>query len=146
LERLTGRLGVTYTRQTFPSGLSRSFTNTYYAGEIGVSYLLAERWKLDAGYRYARAQYSQNPFEPQSNVVFVSIAYGWPGESFTDWVGARLDTHGLPGAGPVPPAERPPSKAPQGGIPEASEPAGTPAAPPAPASPESSPFDQFTIP
>ncbi len=145
-ERLGGRLGVSYVRTVFPVALAGSSTTNYYQGEIGVSYLLTERWKVEAGYRYARAQYSQNPFEPQSNVVFVSIGYGWPGASFTDWVGARLDTQGLPGAGPVALPERPPSTPVPGATPEVPEPAGTPAAPPAPASPESSPFDQFTIP
>ena len=106
-ERLTGRLGASYSRQVFPSGLSGFSTTNYYAGEVGVSYRLAERWQLDAGYRYARAEYAQTGSEPQSNVVFVSIGYGWPGASSTDWVGARLDTQGLPGAGPVPLSERP---------------------------------------
>ena len=109
-ERLSGTARrKLYAHDLSGSASTGSSTTNYYQGEIGVSYLLAERWKLDAGYRYARAQYSQNPFEPQSNVVFVSIGYGWPGASFTDWVGARLDTQGLPGAGPVALPERPPS-------------------------------------
>ena len=145
-ERLSGRLGVSYTRTIFPVALAGSSTTNYYQGEIGVSYLLAERWKLDAGYRYARAQYSQNPFEPQSNVVFVSIGYGWPGASFTDWVGARLDTQGLPGAGPVALPERSPSTPAPGATPRGAGASGDASRSPAPASPESSPFDQFTIP
>lgn len=144
-ERLTGRLGASYSRTVFPSGLSGLSTTNYYSGEVGMSYLLAERWRLDAGYRYVRAEYTQqSASEPQSNTVFVSIGYNWPGASFTDWVGARLDTQGLPGAGPVPlsagssvtartAAPTEPVDAEQ-----ASE-AGQP-------TPETSPFDQFTIP
>lgn len=139
-DRLTGRLGVSYTRTVFPAALSGSFTNNYYAGEAGVSYKLAERWSLDASYRYARAEYSQNPSTTERNVVFVSIGYNWPGSSFTDWVGTRTDTQGLPGAGPVPLSE--PAR-------ESSDALKSPEAPGAssePASPQSSPFDAFTIP
>jgi opacity protein-like surface antigen len=145
-DRMTGRFGASYTRQIFPTGLSRSSTTNSYAGEIGVSYRLAERWTLDAGYRYRRAQYSQNSSEPQSNVVFVSIGYGWPGASFTDWVGARLDTQGLAGAGPVSLSERSPGTPALGGTPGTSDAASTGDSGPAPSSPETSPFDQFTIP
>jgi hypothetical protein len=133
-DRLTGRLGASYTRTIFPAAISNSFTNNYYSGEIGVSYLLAERWKLDAGYQYARARYEQVSGEPKSNVVFVGIGYNWPGASFTDWVGRRPDVQGLPGAGAVPlPARSPGSAAPPGAAPEAPL-------------PEASPFDRFTIP
>src|SRR5262245_974635 len=59
-ERLTGRLGVGYTRTTFPTGQSGSFANEYYLGEIGTTFQLGERWILDAGYRYARAAYGEN--------------------------------------------------------------------------------------
>ena len=99
-ERLTGRIGVTYTRTSFPAGLSGSFSNTYYGGGIGASYQLAERWLLDVGYRYRRAEYSDNPSTPVSNVVFISVGYNWPGASFTDWVGTRVGPDYWPGAGP----------------------------------------------
>ena len=108
-ERLTGRLGVGYTQTKFPAGLSGSFANEYYLGEIGASFRLAERWILDAGYRYARADYADNPSQPTSNVVFVSIAYNWPGTSFTDWVGTRVDMGSQPGAGPISLPERKPA-------------------------------------
>ena len=147
-ERLTGRLGASYTRQVFPSGLSGLSTTNLYAAEVGVSYLLAERWRLDAGYRYTRAEYTQSGGEPQSNVVFVSIGYNWPGASSTDWVGARLDTQGLPGAGPVPLSERSTVAPGTAGsaAPGTAGASATPEAGPAPSSPETSPFDQFTIP
>jgi long-subunit fatty acid transport protein len=147
-ERLTGRLGATYLRTVFPSGVSGFSTTNSYVGEVGVSYLLAERWRLDAGYRYTRAEYTQQSLgEPQSNVVFVSIGYNWPGASFTDWAGARLDTQGLPGAGPVALSDRstvPPAAA---AVPGAADAESTRDGGPPPSSPEtSSPFDQFTIP
>jgi len=130
-ERLTGRIGAAYTRTTFPTGTSGSFTNQYFLGEIGASFLLTERWVLDAGYRYQRAQYADNPSRPSSNVLFVSVGYNWPGASFTDWVGARFEPESRLGAGPISLPER--RQAPAGAEP-----------PSAPA--ESSPFDVFSIP
>ena len=130
-ERLTGRLGVGYTRTTFPTALSGSFVNQTYLGEIGASYRLAERWILDAGYRYTRADYADNPSQPTSNVVFVSVAYNWPGTSFTDWVGTRIGADSWPAAGPISLPQR--RTAPTGAEP-----------PSAPL--ESSPFDAFPIP
>ncbi len=110
-EGLTGRLGASYNRTTIPVTISSSSTDSYYVGEFGLSYALAERWKLDAGYRYSRASYGQTSGEPRSNVVFVSIGYNWPGASFTDWVGLRPDVQGLPGAGAVLLSERLPGSA-----------------------------------
>lgn len=134
-ERLTGRLGASYTRTVFPVTVSSSLTNTTYAGEIGFSYLLAERWRLDAGYRYTGARYEQQSAgDPKSNVLFVSIAYNWPGTSFTDWVGRRPDVHGLPWAGAVVLPVRSRESAPL--------PGDAPEAPPR----DSSPFDQLSIP
>lgn len=133
-ERLTGRLGATYIRTISPSTISSSSTSNFYSGEIGLTYQLAERWKLDAGYQYARSQTAQLAGEPRSNVVFVSIAYDWPGASFTNWVGRRPDTQGLPGVGPVSfPQHWPGSTS-------------APGAPPEAQPPVSSPFDPYTIP
>ncbi len=130
-DRLTGRLGAGYVRTTFPQAQTNSYNNSYYQTEIGVSYRLAERWTLDAGYRYTRAQYTQNSSEPTSNVGFLSIGYNWPGASFTGWVGRPVDTQAsLPGAGPL-------------ALPESSH---APGAAPEPASSDHSPFDPFTIP
>lgn len=145
-ERLSARLGGSYTRQVFPSGVSGLSTTNLYAAELGVSYLLAERWKLDAGYRYTRAEYTQQSLgEPQSNTVFVSIGYNWPGGSFTDWVGARPDAQGIPGAGPVTLSERSSVGNAAAPAPGATEGEDTPGAERRGA-PEASPFDQFTIP
>jgi hypothetical protein len=63
--------------------------------------------------------------------VFVSIGYNWPGTTFTEWVGTRVGTDNIPGAGPISLPERKPA-------PKGAEP---PSAPP-----ESSPFDAFPIP
>jgi long-subunit fatty acid transport protein len=145
-ERLSARLGASYTRQVFPSGLSGLSTTNLYGAEVGVSYLLAERWKLDAGYRYIRAEYTQQSLgNPQSNTVFVAIGYNWPGASSTDWVGVRLDTQGLPGAGPVQlsgSANAPSAPAPDTGGEEREAGEAGKTAP----APETSVFDQFTIP
>lgn len=144
-ERLSARLGASYTRQVFPSGVSGLSTTNFYAAEAGVSYLLTERWSLDAGYRYTRAEYTQQfRGEPQANLVFVSIGYNWPGASFTEWVGARLDTQGLPGAGPVPLSTAlPVGTAP---VPKTADEEQAGEAEQATPAPETSPFDQFTIP
>jgi hypothetical protein len=136
-ERLTGRLGASYSRTTVPVTISSSSTDNYYSGEVGVSYLLAERWKLDAGYRYTGARYGQisgqpDTGQPRSNVVFISIGYNWPGASFTDWVGQRPNVQGLPGAGALSLPERLPGSTAPG-------PSDGPLSP-------TSPFDPFTIP
>lgn len=133
-DRLTGRMGASYTRTTIPATISSTVTNNEYLAEIGFSYRLAERWKLDVGYRYLGASYEQSPDAPRSNLLFVGIGYNWPGATFTDWVGGRADVQGLPGAGPVFLPGRSPQSAPP------------PGAPPEASSPESSLFDQITIP
>jgi opacity protein-like surface antigen len=131
-ERVTGRLGISYTRTKLPTALSGSFANDYYAGEVGASFQLAEHWILEAGYRYVRAEYEDDPFRPASNVVFVSIAYNWPAGSFTDWVGTRFGVADRRlGAGPISLPERRP-------VPARLE---SPTA-----RPESLPFGTFTIP
>jgi hypothetical protein len=134
-DRLTGRLGANYARTTVPTTISSSSTTNYYSGEVGFSYLLAERWKLDAGYRYSGARYGQVAGQPEvgspnSNVVFMSIAYNWPGASFTNWVGQRPEVQGLPGAGAVVLPQRSPGSS----------------APPEAPSQRISPFEPFTIP
>ena len=128
-DRLTGRLGVGYSRTTYPAAQDNSIGDKTLTAAAGVSYQLAERWKLDGGYTYTRTRYGQGDGEPSSNVVFVSLAYNWPGASFTGWVGGPVETQGLPAAGPM-------------SLPEAAR--GTPGAPsqaPAPL-----PFDGLTLP
>jgi len=131
-ERITGRLGVTYTRTRLPAALSGAYTNEYYSGEASAFFQLAEHWTLEAGYRYAWATYEDDPFRPASNVVFLTIAYNRPAGAFTDWVGTRIGVADRRlGAGPVSLPEARPLPArlesPTGG-------------------PESLPFGTFTIP
>ena len=122
-DRLTGRVGVGYTRTIYPQASSSAYNSSYWEGGVGISYQLAERWSLEGGYRYVRAQYSQNQPDARSNSAFLSIAYNWPGASFTDWVGKPSDTQSLPAAGP-------------GALPTQ----------PGSSTPERSPFEPFTIP
>jgi hypothetical protein len=124
-DRLTGRLGASYNRTTYPQSQSDSLDYNFVQGEVGLTYQLAERWTLDAGYRYSRAHYTQNSTTPVANVGFVSIGYNWPGTSFTDWVGRPPNVQGLPAAGPI-------------SLPESSRGTTGP--------PEASPFEPFTIP
>jgi len=124
-DRLTGRLGASYNRTTYPQSLSDSRNYNYAQGEVGLTYQLAERWALEAGYRYSRAHYTQNSSTPAANVGFLSIAYNWPGTTFTDWVGRPPNVQGLPAAGPILP-------------PESSRGSANPS--------EASPFEPFTIP
>jgi len=125
-DRLTGRLGAGYTRTVFPVTVSSTSTDNYFVGEAGLSYLLTEQWKVDVGYRYARAHYGQIAGEPVSNLVFLSFGYNWPGVSFTDWIGRPPATQGLPATGPL-------------SLPESTRTRDA-------TSPESSPFEPFTIP
>ncbi len=133
-ERLSGRAGISYSRTSFPTATSGSFDQDTLAGEIGATYRIAERWTIDCGYRYSRTNYSQNVPEPASNVVFLSIAYNWPGATFTGWVGTSQDTPRLPGAGPVTLPDRSPAapRAPSGST--------------GPSPFESSPFDRLPLP
>jgi hypothetical protein len=128
-ERLAGRLGANFSRTSSVGAQLNSYTNKDLQGDVGISYQLAERWKLDAGYRYERAKYTQNSSEPAANVVFVTIGYNWPGASFTPWVGGQPEVQGLPGAGPVSLIGR-------------YQPTAPTETPPA----EVSPFDRYTIP
>jgi opacity protein-like surface antigen len=131
-DQLTGRLGASYLRTTYPAALDDSASDKTLTAGAGLSYRLAERWTLDAGYQYTRTRYAQNQLgEPSSNVVFVSIAYNWPGASFTGWLGNPVDTQGLPAAGPLSLPER------TGGVPGAPSPTQPPA---------TLPFDTYTLP
>ena len=98
-ERLTARLGVSYTRDKFLQAAAGSSTNRNVVAEVGATYQIAERWTLDAGYRHTQARYAQELSEPRANVAFISIGYNWPESSFTNWVGSRADLSALPGAG-----------------------------------------------
>jgi len=99
-DRLTGRLGGSYTRTTYPQAQTGALNYDAYQAEVGITYRLAEYWSLDAGYRYTRTSYATS--DASSNVGFVSIGYNWPGSSFTSWVGNYSEVQGMPGAGPVP--------------------------------------------
>jgi opacity protein-like surface antigen len=101
-DRITGRVGISYTQTRLPAALSGAYTNEYYTGEVGALFQLAEHWTLEAGYRYTRATYEDDPFRPASNVAFLTIAYNRPAGTFTDWVGTRVGVaERRLGAGPV---------------------------------------------
>jgi hypothetical protein len=100
-DRLSGRLGASFRRTRFPQASSNSSDYDYYRAEVGVTYLFAERWLVEAGYRHDVARYAGNSGEPRSNVAFISIAYNWPGGSVTSWVGAPSDTGTAAGVGPL---------------------------------------------
>lgn len=129
-DRLIGRLGAAYTRTSFPQVVATS-SNKFYRAEIGASYRLAERWTLEMGYRYGIVRYASSG-EPRSNLAFVSVAYNWPGASFTDWLGlgSLPDARSSVGTGPL---LRPDSR--QG-----------PSTTTPDVSPEQSPFDTLTVP
>ena len=130
-DRLTGRLGARYLRITYPGAPTDVADEQTIRAGAGLSYQFAERWILEAGYQYTRARYGQNPQEPRSNVVSISIGYNWPGDSFTGWVGIPADTLSLPGAGPL---ALPGPTGGESGLPAATIPS------------ESSPFDGLTLP
>jgi opacity protein-like surface antigen len=99
-ERLDGRLLGTFARTTYPGTLANAVERTA-VGEVGVSYALAERWTLDAGYRYTGTRYSQNAGQPVSNVVFVNVAFNWLGATMTNRIELSPDVPGIVGAGPL---------------------------------------------
>lgn len=126
-EYVTGRIGATYQRITFPAIQSDAYDSDTLGAQVGLTYRFAERWRLEAGYQYTRAHYQQISGEPRSNVFFATIAYNWPGGSSTAWTGRAPDTQGFVGAGPI-------------AAPDASRPT------PPPGAPERSPFEPFTLP
>ena len=130
-EQFSGRIAASYVRTTYPVALDSSADEKTITAGAGLSYQLAERWRLDAGYQYTRTHYARDSSEPASNVVFVSVAYNWPGTSFTGWLGNPVDTQGLPAAGPLSLPER------TGGVPGALSPTQPPA---------TLPFDSYTLP
>jgi hypothetical protein len=89
------------TRTRFPQATVETSDNDYYQAEVGATYLLSERWTLEAGYRYAVARYLTDIPQARSNVAFLSVAYNWPGASFTSWVGIPAGNPAGVGAGPV---------------------------------------------
>ncbi len=129
-ERLSGRLGASFERAKFPSALEGANDTKTLQGQLGVTYALAERWRIEAVYQYTRARYSQDAVEPKSNIVFVSVGYNWPGAAITGIVGRPADASSLQGAGPLtlPPAER----------------GGAPTTPSGPL--DIAPFEPFTLP
>jgi len=136
-DRLQGHVGATYTRTTFPGTLDDAYSDKTVQAEVGMTWRFAEHWTMDAGYRYERTKYSTEAGEPKSNVVFVSVAYNWPGASLTSWIGRATDSKGLSGAGPLSPRD---FSAPG---------AATTPAPSAPSTlsvPEPLPFEPFTLP
>jgi len=128
-DRLSGRLGASYARTTNLGALENSADDRTITAGAGLSYQLAERWKLDAGYAYTRTRYAFDGGEPASNVVFLTVAYNWPGASSTGWIGNPRETQGLPAAGPLSLPELP------GTVPGAAVPA-----------PANLPFDTYTLP
>jgi hypothetical protein len=104
-ERMRGGLSAGWTRSTVP-GFDNNVNqrSTFYSYGANVSYDLAERWLLDVGVR--RQETDNRGVSANGNVIFVSIAYNWPGQSFSDWTGGF-------GGFPVPAA------APTAGIPPA---------------------------
>lgn len=100
-DQLTAYVGASYARTTFPDSVDGAYSDRTVRAQAGLSWQIAQRWKLDAGYQYARTRYSPDNREPTSNVVFVSIGYNWPGASLTGWIGRTTQSPSLTGAGPV---------------------------------------------
>jgi hypothetical protein len=73
---------------------------------VSVSYDLTREWLLTVG---ARRDWSdQRGLTADANVLFVSLAWNWPGQSIGDWggfvggFGGGGGTLGFPAAAPVP--------------------------------------------
>jgi hypothetical protein len=101
-DRLSGRLGASYTRMRFVGGVGVPTGDTHYDAAISVTYRIAQRWTLDAGYQYRRGRYPQELGEPRSNAAYVTLAYNWSDVPFAILGGGRVGTQGLPGAGALP--------------------------------------------
>ena len=105
-ERLRGRAGGTWTESTIPGFNTGTFKSTYYSLVVAGSYNLSDAWLLDFGYRHDYSD--QRGLTADANVVFVAIAYNWPGQSMGNWSG--LDGFVFPSAASS--AGRPPEAIP----------------------------------
>ncbi len=85
-ERMRGGLSASWTRSTIP-GFETTVDqrSTLYSYGANLSYDLAQHWLLDVGVR--RQESDRRGVTAEGNVIFVSIAYNWPGQSFSDWTG-----------------------------------------------------------
>lgn len=95
----TDRLGVAVTRTMSEKLSATASGNIYrsrYIGEVvnapdrqyyeialNFNWRMTERWRLDSGYRYARAEYKSNNTSPDSNLVFAGLRYDWPRKSIS---------------------------------------------------------------
>ena len=104
-DSLRGHVGAEYARTTFSGSLNNDYSEKTVQAEVGLAWRIAERWTMDAGYRYERTRYSLESGEPRSNVVFLTLAYNWPGASLTGWIGRSTDSKGLAGASPLSPRD-----------------------------------------
>lgn len=110
-ERLRGQIGGGWTQSTVPgtdSGTTGLRTEFLTFG-ASVSYDLTREWLMTAGVRHDESD--QRGLTADANVVFLSIAWNWPGQSIGDWGGfiGGFDSApfpaGAPGAGSPPQAE-----------------------------------------
>jgi hypothetical protein len=95
-DRLSGRVGASWTESTVPGLDTSSFKNTYWSVGANVSYKLTEAWLLDAGIRHDNSD--QRGLSADGNTLYVQIAYNWPGQSINDWQG--FGAFSLPSAAP----------------------------------------------
>lgn len=105
-ERFRGQLFADWRRSTIPGTDTGNFRSDLYSAGAVLTYNLAIDWLLEVGVRHDRSE--QRGVDADANVVFLSLAYNWPGQSISGWTG--FDAPGFPAAAPG--AGTPPSAVP----------------------------------
>ena len=77
-EKLVGSANAAVYRSRYIGDAVSTPSSRYYSLGLGLNWRMDERWKLDAGYRYARSEYQNSSVAPTSNLVYATITYAWP--------------------------------------------------------------------
>ena len=77
-EKLGSDISAAAYRSRYIGGAVTNSNSRYYTIEPRLSWQLAERWVLDAGYRYSRHKYDSAPLAADRNLIYVGVSYAWP--------------------------------------------------------------------
>ena len=77
-ERLSGSVSGAAYRSRYIGDAVTATGSRYYELAMNLDWQMAERWKLESGYRYARVTYQNSSVAPVSNLIYASIRYDWP--------------------------------------------------------------------
>lgn len=77
-ETLVGSANAAVYRSSYIGNAVATANSRYYTLGLGLNWRMSERWKLDAGYRYASSAYQNSTVTATSNLVYATVSYAWP--------------------------------------------------------------------